>query len=118
MLNDKKWLHIIWDFFNYKTSYWLDLDIVKNEISKKIKEVWLRELWNFYHYFWKDAYTWVICLAESHISIHTWPENSFLTLDIYVCNMENNNTQKAYDILDFFKQFYNPTDLNIKYIER
>lgn len=27
----------------------------------------------------------VVVLAESHISIHTWPERSFVALDIFMC---------------------------------
>ena len=27
----------------------------------------------------------VLVLAESHISIHTWPERSFDTIDIFMC---------------------------------
>jgi S-adenosylmethionine decarboxylase len=29
--------------------------------------------------------TGVLLLAESHISIHTWPEHDFAALDIFVC---------------------------------
>jgi S-adenosylmethionine decarboxylase len=27
----------------------------------------------------------VLCLAESHISIHTWPEHAYAAADIYTC---------------------------------
>ena len=27
----------------------------------------------------------MVVLAESHISIHTWPERDFAALDIFVC---------------------------------
>lgn len=117
-MNGKKWLHIIGDFYDYKSTYWLDLEIIKKNISNKIVEVWLTELGNYYHDFWKDSYTWVICLAESHISIHTWPETNYLTLDIYVCNFWKNNTSKAHELLDFFQDFYSPNESNIKYVER
>ena len=113
-----KWLHIISEFFNYKNTYWLELDDIKKELSYNIKANWLLELWNFYHLFWKDAYTWVICLAESHISIHTWPESNYLTLDIYVCNYWNDNFEKANNMFKFFKSFYKPEKYNVRNISR
>jgi S-adenosylmethionine decarboxylase len=30
--------------------------------------------------------TGVVLLAESHISIHSWPENNYAAIDIFVCN--------------------------------
>lgn len=30
--------------------------------------------------------TGVLLLAESHISIHTWPENNYAAIDIFVCS--------------------------------
>lgn len=32
-----------------------------------------------------DGYTAVIGLAESHISIHTWPEHNCCAIDIFMC---------------------------------
>jgi S-adenosylmethionine decarboxylase len=29
----------------------------------------------------------VLVLAESHVSIHTWPEKSYAALDIFVCGV-------------------------------
>ena len=29
----------------------------------------------------------VLVLAESHVSIHTWPEKAFAALDIFVCGV-------------------------------
>lgn len=113
-----KWLHIVWDFYDYTGSYWLDWDFIKSKISEAIKSVWLSELWSYYHFFWKDSYSWVICLAESHVSIHTWPESSYLTLDIYVCNFWNDNTGKAFVLLKFFENLYKPRRMKIKHIYR
>lgn len=30
--------------------------------------------------------TGVLLLAESHISVHTWPENNYAAIDIFVCS--------------------------------
>jgi spermidine synthase len=46
------------------------------------------------------GFTGTLLLAESHIAIHTWPEKNAVTLDVYVCNFENDNSDKARTILD------------------
>jgi len=33
--------------------------------------------------------TGVVMLAESHMSVHTWPENNYAAIDIFICS-ENN----------------------------
>lgn len=43
--------------------------------------------------------TGTLLLAESHVAIHTWPERKAVTLDVYVCNFENDNSTKARQIV-------------------
>lgn len=40
---------------------------------------------HFHHFGQNMGVTGVIMLAESHISIHTWPEHHFAALDIFMC---------------------------------
>ena len=40
----------------------------------------------------------VLVLAESHISIHTWPERSFAAVDIFMCG--NCDPHKCIDVLN------------------
>lgn len=44
-------------------------------------------LFEHYHMFpdSDDAFTGMIVLAESHISVHTWPEHDLIALDIFMC---------------------------------
>jgi len=39
---------------------------------------------NVYHTFDTGGFTCVICLTESHLALHTWPEDNYVTLDDYV----------------------------------
>ena len=39
--------------------------------------------------------TGAVVLAESHLAIHTWPERACATLDVYVCNVSVDNSEKA-----------------------
>ena len=47
-------------------------------------------------------------LAESHVAIHTWPEVSFVTVDVYVCNFLAGNTQKALKLYAKLKAHFRP----------
>lgn len=37
----------------------------------------------------------VILLAESHIALHFWPEESKVTIDIHICDYQKDNLAKA-----------------------
>jgi S-adenosylmethionine decarboxylase len=43
--------------------------------------------------------TGVVLLAESHLAVHTWPELSAVTLDVYVCNLGADNSSRAHTLL-------------------
>jgi S-adenosylmethionine decarboxylase len=48
-----------------------------------------------FHEFPGGGATGVVVLAESHLAVHTWPEISAVTLDIYVCNYSQDNRAAA-----------------------
>ena len=58
------------------------------------------------HVFDTGGFTAAICLMESHICVHTWPELNSLTLDIYMCNYNNNNEGKVQALgLEYIEYF-------------
>ncbi len=40
---------------------------------------------HFHHFSPNGGVSGVVVLAESHISIHTWPERGFAAIDIFMC---------------------------------
>ena len=40
---------------------------------------------HFHHFSPNGGVSGVLVLAESHISIHTWPERDFAAVDIFMC---------------------------------
>lgn len=44
---------------------------------------------HFHHFSPNGGVSGVLVLAESHVSIHTWPERNFAALDIFVCGACN-----------------------------
>ncbi|MGB9681887.1 MAG: adenosylmethionine decarboxylase [bacterium] len=51
-----------------------------------------------FHKFSPVGVSGVVVIAESHISIHTWPEYGYAAVDIYTCG-ENTDPWKACEII-------------------
>ena len=47
-------------------------------------------------------------LAESHISIHTWPERNFAAIDIFMCGACD-----PYNSIPKIRDFFSPDKLNV-----
>lgn len=52
--------------------------------------------------------TGMLLLAESHLAIHTWPERDGVTLDVYVCNFEDDNSSKAERLMNALEAAFKP----------
>ena len=62
--------------------------------------------------------TGTILLAESHLALHTWPEQSAVTLDVYVCNFSTDNTTKASQLIDAISSLFNPAEATHQRLQR
>ena len=66
-------------------------------------------LHSHFHHFGPDpGVSGVVVLAESHISIHTWPERDFAAVDIFMCGSCN-----PYDSLPVLKAAFQPTSIHL-----
>lgn len=52
---------------------------------------------HLHHFTPNDGVTGVAVLAESHISVHTWPERKYAAFDVFMCG--HAEPEKAIDIL-------------------
>ena len=57
--------------------------------------------------------TGVVLLAESHISIHTWPESAFAAVDIFMCGQA-----RPRQAFDFILESLAPAMVNVRDLER
>jgi S-adenosylmethionine decarboxylase len=53
--------------------------------------------------------TGVVLLAESHLAVHTWPELGAVTVDVYVCNLQGDNSAKADALMCAVEAAFGPT---------
>ncbi|MEO8122020.1 MAG: S-adenosylmethionine decarboxylase, partial [Rhodoferax sp.] len=52
--------------------------------------------------------TATVLLAESHLCVHTWPEQQAVTLDVYVCNFGGDHSAKAHLLLAALVALFEP----------
>ena len=52
--------------------------------------------------------TATVLLAESHVCIHTWPENASVTLDVYVCNFGADHSAQARQLMAHLISIFQP----------
>jgi len=61
----------------------------------------------------REGFTGVVLLAESHISIHTWPEHGYAAIDIFMCG--DVDTSKSLDVL---RAYFAPTSESVTILKR
>lgn len=64
----------------------------------------------------KDPGGWsgIMIIAESHISIHTFPKRRFISADVYTC--QNGLNEKI--VVDFFKDRFKLKEVETNFIKR
>lgn len=62
--------------------------------------------------------TATVLLAESHLCVHTWPEKSVVTLDVYVCNFGGDHSAKARTLMAALMQIFLPGKAAVNALER
>ena len=78
----------------------------KQCIDQLIEQHQLQKLGEVYHNFSPAGFTAVVCLSESHLSIHTWPEYGKVNLDIYLSNFQRINDGAVQQIFEALQQFF------------
>jgi S-adenosylmethionine decarboxylase len=94
--------HLILDLWGAKN---LDnLELVEQTLRQAvdIAEATLLHI-NLHHFEPNGGISGVAVLAESHISIHTWPEHGYAALDLFMCGKA-----KPHKCIDVFKKSFHP----------
>ena len=64
------------------------------------------------------GYTATVLLADSHLCLHTWPEQHAVTLDVYVCNFSADHSAKANALMDSLLTLFMPGQVTRQALQR
>jgi S-adenosylmethionine decarboxylase len=70
------------------------------------------------HEFHNKSFTMIAALAESHVSIHTWPERHVVQLDVFLCNYMRDNTEKCERIYNAIVDYFGPIEKDEAFLDR
>ncbi|WP_315817560.1 S-adenosylmethionine decarboxylase [Paraflavitalea speifideaquila] len=99
-MNYQPGLHIIAEISSSRQHLLEKSAVVRQLLNSQIEKYSLSKLGEVYHDFEPGGFTAVICLSESHISLHTWPEYERVNLDIYLSNYQRYNDDTARQLFD------------------
>jgi S-adenosylmethionine decarboxylase len=62
--------------------------------------------------------TATVLLAESHLCVHTWPEQLGVTVDVYVCNFGADHSANAHRLMDALVELFAPEQILRQELQR
>ena len=94
--------HLILDLYGAENAS--DLHLMRQAMIEAVTEAGAHLLHIHLHHFTiNKGISGVAVLAESHISVHTWPEVGFIAFDVFMCGEANPG--KAVDV---FRRYFHP----------
>jgi len=92
-------IHLLADLAGIDAALLVDAAAIDALLRTAAEAAGARILHSHFHTFGPGmGVTGVLLLAESHISIHTWPEHGFAAADIFMCG--DAQPQRALDLID------------------
>lgn len=104
-------LHLL-STFSASTDQLTGITNCQQAFDRLIQALDLHKVGEVYHAFPNGGFTAVVCLTESHVSIHTWPELGMATFDVFLSNYLHDNTAKTRQFYAGFLQAIGATELS------
>lgn len=97
-----------------------DQDLLSNILTAAAEYANAEVLHKYFHKFDRgEGVTGVIALAESHISVHTWPEHAYMAVDVFMCGECNPYDSFEYIInnMDIDSYTIDCIDRGVEYVD-
>lgn len=105
--------HVLVSLYGIAFNLLDDLDGIREAFEEAVEACEATVLNRFSHRFHPQGVTIVYALAESHISIHTFPESGSCAIDVYTCgNMDSKKGMRV--LIDHF----NPIEVSMQEVSR
>lgn len=90
--------HLIAEFADCDGQKLADLDYIEACLNEAVRKSGATIIRSVFHRYNPQGVSGVVVIAESHMSIHTWPEYNYAAVDFFTCG-ESVDPYKAYDYM-------------------
>jgi S-adenosylmethionine decarboxylase len=91
--------HLLVELYECNSKKLNDLGKLKELLQEAVRVSGATALETSFHQFAPQGVSGVVIIAESHFTIHTWPEYGYAALDIFTCG-QSVDSQKALDYIE------------------
>jgi S-adenosylmethionine decarboxylase proenzyme len=77
--------HLIAELYRCDPQRLADLALVQRSMLEAAGAIGATILGNAFHHFSPSGVSGAVVIAESHLSIHTWPEHGYGAVDVFTC---------------------------------
>ena len=105
--------HILVSLYGISFHLLDDLDAIRAAFEEAVEACGATVLNRFSHKFHPQGVTVVYALAESHLSIHTFPENGCCAIDVYTCG-----SMRSMDGMRVLIEHFKPIEISMQEIKR
>lgn len=106
--------HLLCEYYECDAEKIDDINIISETLINAANKCGVTILEKSFHKFSPQGVSGVVVIAESHISIHTWPEHNYAAVDFFTCS-EVCDTEL---IIDYLKNIFGSQRCESKKIMR
>ena len=77
--------HLLVELYDCESKLLNDCVLVEREMQKAARAAKATIVCSTFHMFSPYGVSGVVVIAESHLTIHTWPEHNYAAIDIFTC---------------------------------
>jgi len=96
--------HIIAELYGVPKELISNEKAVREIVEDVVDRAELTKVGSIYKQFNPHGVTGIVLIAESHVSIHTWPEYELVNLDVFTCG----DTEKVDEAFELFLEHFKP----------
>ncbi len=76
---------ILIEFYDCQSEVLTDRNQIRQYMLEAARHAGATVISDTFHHFKPDGISGLVVIAESHISIHTWPEHRYAAVDVFTC---------------------------------